>query len=487
MTKKKKNASSEKATKSPPENSSSKKAQPATRKWLMPLLLVVALLGLLGVGYSYRDSIKNTLAGNEYRVPTTITKEEMEMLVSDFPPQQLKMFSENPEQKTQLIDNLRELLAIANEAQREGFADDPEVRQELESAAKNLLAMGYDRKINPSEEPKPPFSAITEDQIKQFWESPDSESNFQTYINRRLAAARKRGQVKPDQEPSEEELKQAREAFSRSGIYYLEAKNKLADIASLPEEERQDWEKFKKKIDVQIKLQTAQILTQKYAADVLNKKFEVTDAEVKEYLEANPELTNSEEKKKKAEEILEKVKNGGDFAKLADEFSEDPGTKGKGGLYKGVTKGQFAPEFEVAALAMKPGEYTDELVKTNFGYHIIKLVKKGEGKGNDGKVAETYDARHILVSTMVKDPENPTARGVPAEQYVKSKLEKEKQKSVIDDIKARNPVNIAEDFEIPTLSAEQIEEMEKKQMEKMGNLQIPVNAPKADKNKPKKK
>jgi peptidyl-prolyl cis-trans isomerase C len=76
-------------------------------------------------------------------------------------------------------------------------------------------------------------------------------------------------------------------------------------------------------------------------------------------------------KRKKMEGILKRAKAGEDFAKLAKEYSEDPGSKDKGGEYT-FPKGQMMPEFESTAFALKPNEISD-IITTPFGFHIIKL------------------------------------------------------------------------------------------------------------------
>lgn len=76
-----------------------------------------------------------------------------------------------------------------------------------------------------------------------------------------------------------------------------------------------------------------------------------------------------------AEEVLKQVKAGGEFAALAKQYSEDDSNKDKGGDLDYFGRGAMVPEFEQAAFAMKAGEVSD-LVKTSFGFHIIKVVER---------------------------------------------------------------------------------------------------------------
>jgi Parvulin-like peptidyl-prolyl isomerase len=77
------------------------------------------------------------------------------------------------------------------------------------------------------------------------------------------------------------------------------------------------------------------------------------------------------EKKKQAEDILAKVNNGGDFAALAKQYSEDTGSKDDGGKYEIKQDGQMVAEFQDWAFSHKTGD--TGIVRTQFGFHVMKL------------------------------------------------------------------------------------------------------------------
>jgi peptidyl-prolyl cis-trans isomerase C len=79
-------------------------------------------------------------------------------------------------------------------------------------------------------------------------------------------------------------------------------------------------------------------------------------------------------KRKLAEDLVKRARAGEDFAKMAKEYSDDPGSKDKGGEYT-FPRGQMVPEFEAAAFALKTNQVSD-VVTTQFGYHVIKLSEK---------------------------------------------------------------------------------------------------------------
>ncbi|WP_306008613.1 peptidylprolyl isomerase [Bacillus sp. MMSF_3353] len=112
-------------------------------------------------------------------------------------------------------------------------------------------------------------------------------------------------------------------------------------------------------------------------------KASVTEKEMKDYykpkLKASHILVKDE---KTAKEIKEKLNNGEDFAALAKQYSEDPGSKEKGGELPEFGPGEMDSKFEEAAYKLEAGQVSDP-IKSSYGYHIIKLTEKKELKPFD--------------------------------------------------------------------------------------------------------
>lgn len=136
------------------------------------------------------------------------------------------------------------------------------------------------------------------------------------------------------------------------------------------------------------KIYSENVTAQKYREKIIE-EMSVDEAEVKAFYEENKDAFDYnkvshiliaveegaedsvvEERKKKAQDILDRVNNGEDFAELAKEYSEDPGSAQTGGQYD-VQKGQMVPEFEEWTFSHEVGD--TGLIRTDFGFHVMKL------------------------------------------------------------------------------------------------------------------
>lgn len=138
-------------------------------------------------------------------------------------------------------------------------------------------------------------------------------------------------------------------------------------------------DEFKRRIAyVQQRVMMQQLLVREAknaATDAAMKKFydeQIGQIKPTEEVRARHILIEGEDDAKKA---LARVKGGEDFAKVAKELSKDPGSGAEGGDLGFFTKDRMVPEFAEAAFALKPGEVSG-LVKSQFGFHIIKLEER---------------------------------------------------------------------------------------------------------------
>jgi foldase protein PrsA len=140
-------------------------------------------------------------------------------------------------------------------------------------------------------------------------------------------------------------------------------------------------------------------LALKKMREELGKGLKLTEQQVQDYYNQNKQSFNQTDKieaahilikvdkpaqdaaaKQEIEKILAELKAGADFKTLAKKYSQDTSNKDKGGDLGAFAKGDMVQAFETAAWALKPGEYTQTPVKTEFGYHLIlrgKTIKAG--------------------------------------------------------------------------------------------------------------
>lgn len=106
----------------------------------------------------------------------------------------------------------------------------------------------------------------------------------------------------------------------------------------------------------------------------------------------------NQQSKDQAQTVLDRVKAGEDFGALAKEFSQDPGSKEQDGVLDFQKKGAFVPAFDEALFAegLNDGDIVQNLVETEYGWHIIKKVES-RGEGDDREVK----SQHILLGKIV--------------------------------------------------------------------------------------
>lgn len=202
------------------------------------------------------------------------------------------------------------------------------------------------------------------------------------------------------------------EAAKKAGVTLTPEERKTKEMEAVKRMGLKTIPELLKQFKVSKEVFTSTIGRAALAEKMAMKNVKITDAEYAEWIKARhilirfPENENDQAKKEevakaKIDEIMAKLKAGGDFAKLADEYSEDPSNTGEDGVKKGgdlgwFTKGRMVQEFEKAAFDLKVGQVS-EPVKTMYGYHIIKL----EGLGKDATPAEKAEIKKQILERKV--------------------------------------------------------------------------------------
>jgi len=193
---------------------------------------------------------------------------------------------------------------------------------------------------------------------------------------------------------------------------------------------------FDKDPDVckQIEDASKDIIIKEYLRKEVEDKTTVSDEDAKKYYDENIDKFKEPEKlqvshilvdtEAEANDVLAKLKAGSDFAELAKEKSKCP-SKDKGGDLGYIGKGQTVPEFETAAFALQPGQVSG-VVKSQFGYHIIKVTAK-----QPEKTIPFNDIKDQLKQMLLADKQ------------------KERFDSVLKELKEKNKVVIYKDVLMP--------------------------------------
>ena len=174
------------------------------------------------------------------------------------------------------------------------------------------------------------------------------------------------------------------------------------------------------------------ILVDRFFKKELEENVKVTGEDVKKFYDEHPDEAKTPmeirarhillKTHEDAEMVKKRLKTGSKFEDLAKTYSIDPGSKTKGGDLGFFPAGAMVPEFDAAALKLNTGE-TSDIVETRFGFHVIKVVEKREGK------QKSFDeAKDELEQKLIK------------------KKRKEKFDNLVAGLKSKAKINIKEDL-----------------------------------------
>ena len=370
----------------------------------LALLLVATMLATQSCKYFFKSDY------------ATLNPADLTTLAETFPEMQKRMLAQNEQARKGFIDNFKRAFALAQAAEAEGLDKSEKFKQMLSINVAQLLAVEYGKR-NPDATVK-----------KEDWETyynahkAEFESDFK-FVNKNRP-----------QPPTDEQKEQQREMWSE-----MKYRAELGTKAGIEKEPA---------IQVQIKFGKANILANLYS-ELLEERFKLTDAEKKKYVAEHPEA-DVDKLKEKAQGLLDRVKKGESFEKIADEVNEDA-TRGRGGDLDWFPRGRMDVDFEKAAFSLQKGQMSSELVKTSFGYHIIRVDDRrmsappapaaaaspapGASPAPAPTPQEEVRARHIYVGTQ------------EAESF-EGRLVQEKIKRAMEDATLKYPVSAPTDFKV---------------------------------------
>jgi peptidyl-prolyl cis-trans isomerase C len=338
----------------------------------------------------------------------TLNPADLSTLAATLPEQQQRLLAQNEPTRKKMVEDMKRAYSLAQAAESEGIDKSAKFTQQMALSTDQLLAVEWGKK-NPTEN-------IPKEECDAYYAAhkTDFDNDFKTVNEGR-------------KDPVSDEVKEQQRALW-SELKVRAARARKSGLEKDPT------------VLAQIKFGRANVLANLYARS-LEEKFKPTEAERKKYLGEHPEA-DPEKLKEKAQGLLDRVKKGESFEKIADEANED-GTKGRGGELPWFSKGgQMDPTFESAAFALQKGQMTEQLVKSSFGYHIIRVDDRRMSTPPPATPglppptpAEEVLARHIYVSTQ------------EAESFER-KLAEDKIRRALEDASLKYPVGGPADFSV---------------------------------------
>ena len=369
--------------------------------------LITILIGSTTVGLA-TVAIRRAPPQGGATAAVVLTREDMALIARDQPEAFQKKLLTDQSIRSDFAKDIRRLLAVAEEARRIGIADRSPQKRELEYGRARIIATEYYETSK---------QEITDAEIEAFFKEEGKTAWFD-----QLVADLARSQ---QQELSAEQKAIARKIVGKTFIG--ERRGMAAGFDK------------RRKIELQILMQQARTLAQIYAEEKLQDKIKVTEAEIDAYLAGHPDLDDKKDREQ-AEALLKRLRAGEDFATLARQFSTDS-SREKGGDLGWFGRGVMVPEFENVAFVLQRGQISN-VVKTAFGYHIIKLEERRTVEKN-GVSEEEIRVRHILINS--RDLSSLGHLKTPRDR-AREALETEKADQLLDEIVKRSNVSVPADF-----------------------------------------
>ncbi len=381
-----------------------------------PLLATMAL-GQFAITSCRHIKSESPPVNSEYK---NITESDLVAYVQiRYTSEQIITLARTPQKREQIIARIKKTFAVAQAAQADQLDKTTDFYKHLALNTTKFLAREYSKRDETSQVSKADIDLYLAERSKEF----DTD----------LALTLMDGEQPQTTQPIDIQKAQWAEMHLRA------EKGRQAGI-----EKEAAFQQI-------VRLLRADILANMHLKKIKEQQ-KMTEADIKTYYEQHPEA-EPEKIKQRMSGLLARLKNGERFEKIADEINEDS-TKGKGGDLGWFADGVMAPELENVAFALQPGQISEELVKTNYGYHLIKVEgrrkaanatpsdtngnkqkRATDGSVTDPKASEEIHAKHIYLRTKI------------VEDAI-SKQAQEKIGRVIEDIKLKYPVNAPKDFDV---------------------------------------
>lgn len=346
------------------------------------------------------------------------------------PPQKRQQIGADSKERKNFVADIKKLLAVAQVAEQGNYAERADLKSQLSFQLDLTLKDAYKKKH--------PDAKVPDEEINAYYASRPKEFDDFLQSNPRVA--------QQAQGPQRDEVKKQ---FGEFKVIAERARKEGLDRDDLTR--------------LQILITRSQVLAAAYMSEFQKTAYKlVSAAEVNQYYQDHPadfdevrvrhilistqpeeeaadendarddkdkkpagkqQALTKEEAREKSQVLLDRVRKGEDFARLAKENSDDPGSKDNGGGYDFFGRGKMVLEFEKAAFALKPGEVSG-LVETEFGFHIIKVEERRTAA--------------------------PPATDQNVRQQITDKLVQEKIDAHIAEIADKSPVVVPEDFDNET-------------------------------------